>query len=78
MLTKCKSKRKCIICEKVINKGDICDTSKHGTVCEDCKSGIAKIISNDINELFPDDECICPYCDGTGKVNRFKAGELQK
>ena len=78
MLTKCKSKRKCIICEKVINKGDICEVSKYGTVCEDCNSGIVKTVSSSINELFPDDECVCPYCKGTGRVNKLKAGELLK
>lgn len=70
-LSECKSKRKCIFCKKDINKGDLCNSTRHGTVCKPCYKRMSISIEKSIADIFPDDECTCPLCKGTGKVNKL-------
>ena len=69
-----KKNTKCIICGKQIKKGEDCELSSgRGYTCNKCEEDINNTISSVIDSAFPEDEYICPYCNGTGRVNRMKA-----
>lgn len=75
-LPKCKRITNCMICGKPIKKGDECDATRRGTVCKSCYTTISGEVGNMLGTMFPEDECKCPYCNGTGRVNKLKAGGL--
>ena len=72
-LAGCKSKRKCMFCKKEINKGELCNSTRHGTACKSCYEKVHDSIFSTMGTMFPDNECTCPLCKGTGKVNRIIA-----
>ena len=73
-LPKCKRDTKCMMCGNPIKKGDECNASSRGTVCKSCYDRVNSEISGMMDRMLPEDECECPYCNGTGRVNRLKSG----
>ena len=73
-----KKDTKCFVCGKPIKAGEDCELSAgRGYVCNGCDTTFRPQVETVVDNMFPDDECVCPLCKGTGRVNKILTGVVK-